>query len=138
MSSLDSGALLVLDTSLSPAVPLPIKLGDANLDGFPDLLLIVDHTPKLVFSVPCEKGVTGCATDGSGKRGWHVEKKGAEVLDSIKDARSVSFVDMDEDVRFFCDCANLIPYVASKGHIGRYGATVRVGKNIVRAEQLVL
>ncbi|KAK0222860.1 hypothetical protein EDD85DRAFT_959748 [Armillaria nabsnona] len=97
LSSLDSGALLVLDTSLSPAVPLPIKLGDANLDGFPDLLLIIDHTPKLVFSVPCEKGVTGCDTDGSGKRGWHVEKKGAEVLDSIKDARSVSFVDMDED-----------------------------------------
>ena len=36
-----SPALLVLDTSVSPAVPLPIKLGDANHDGFPDMLAVV-------------------------------------------------------------------------------------------------
>ncbi|KAK0222799.1 hypothetical protein EDD85DRAFT_982240 [Armillaria nabsnona] len=119
LSSLNSGALLVLDTSLSPVVSLLIKRDDANLDRFPDLLLIVDHTPKLMFSVPCEKGVTSCAKDGSGKRGCHVEKKCAEVLDSIN-VRSVSFVGMDEDVRPFFAYANQVTYVASKGRINNF------------------
>ncbi|GJE88027.1 VCBS repeat-containing protein [Phanerochaete sordida] len=98
-------ALLVLDTSVSPAVPLPIKLGDANHDGFPDMLAVVasdtgrnsDRTPMLAFSVPCGKGVAGCAADGSGRRGWSVLKKGAEVLSAIKDAKGMAFLDLDED-----------------------------------------
>jgi len=94
-------SLLVLDASYTPPLPIPLKLGDANLDGFPDLLVIVtsppDHIPKLLFSVPCSNGAVGCAADGSGRRGWTVAKKGAEYLDAVKDARGVSFLDMDED-----------------------------------------
>ncbi|TFK59480.1 hypothetical protein BDN72DRAFT_780663 [Pluteus cervinus] len=94
-------SLLVRDLSFSPPLPLPIKLGDANLDGFPDFLMIIasgnDRTPYLAFSVPCAKGVAGCRADGTGRRGWAIAQKGAEVLGAIKDARSVSFLDMDED-----------------------------------------
>jgi integrin alpha FG-GAP repeat containing protein 1 len=93
-------SLVVLDTSQVPPLPIALKLGDANLDGFPDMLLIVatgpDHVPKMLFSVPCGAGVVGC-----GKRGWSVATKGAESLDAVKDARGVAFLDMDEDVRFF-------------------------------------
>ncbi|KAJ6523586.1 hypothetical protein B0H19DRAFT_972767 [Mycena capillaripes] len=89
-------SLVVLDITQAPPVPISLKLGDANLDGFPDLLLIIasgqDHVPKLLFSVPCAAGVIGC-----GKRGWSVATKGTETLDAVKDARGVSFLDMDED-----------------------------------------
>ncbi|KAF8655798.1 hypothetical protein AX16_002884 [Volvariella volvacea WC 439] len=96
-----AASLLVQDTTYSPPLPIPIKLGDANLDGFPDFLFIAaignDRTPNLAFSVPCAKGVAGCKADGSGRRGWVLARKGAEMLQYVTDARSVSFLDMDED-----------------------------------------
>jgi integrin alpha FG-GAP repeat containing protein 1 len=35
---------------------------------------------------------------GTGRRGWMMVTKGVEILNNIKDARSLSFLDMDEDV----------------------------------------
>jgi hypothetical protein len=99
-----ANSLLVLDNTYSPALPLPIKLGDANLDGFPDLLFIVfnpsdgSQTPKLLFSEPCAKGLGGCDEKGQGRRGFQLITKGAETLEAVKDARGVAFLDMDEDV----------------------------------------
>ncbi|KDR81920.1 hypothetical protein GALMADRAFT_240232 [Galerina marginata CBS 339.88] len=94
-------SLLVLDTTYDPSIPIPLKLGDANLDGFPDFLAITvsgkDHIPNLVYSAPCSAGVPGCAKDGSGHRSWSLATKGVEALQAIKDARSLSFMDMDED-----------------------------------------
>jgi len=93
-----------LDTSYTPPIPLPLKLGDANLDGFPDFLAIIgspskhDRTPKLFLSVECgTAGAVGCS-GGKGRRGWTQVKKGVESLDAIKDARGVAFLDLDEDV----------------------------------------
>jgi len=86
---------------------LPIKLGDANLDGFPDLLFIVlspsylSRTPKLLFSGPCTKGLGGCDKNGEGRRGFQFVTKGAETLEAVQDARGVSFFDMDHGVRVF-------------------------------------
>ena len=112
-----SSSLLVLDTQVSPAIPLPIRLGDSNLDGFPDLLFITasaphggflgigdksDRTPRLAFSVPCSKGVPGCGQDGNGRRGFKVVRKDAEVMNSVVDAMGVAFFDIDEDVRISC------------------------------------
>ncbi|KAF8214026.1 hypothetical protein K438DRAFT_1802750 [Mycena galopus ATCC 62051] len=93
-------SLVVLDTTPVPALPISLKLGDANLDGFPDILVIIasgqDRVPKMLFSVPCGAGVFGCGS-GHGKHGWSIATKGAETLDAVKDARSVSFLDIDED-----------------------------------------
>ncbi|KAG2047539.1 hypothetical protein BDR06DRAFT_963815 [Suillus hirtellus] len=103
LPSSPTSSLLVLDTTYSPSIPLPVKLGDANLDGFPDLLLIVSNpsdqsrTPKLLFSEPCAKGLGGCDEKGNGRRGFKLVTKGAESLEAVKDARGVSFLDMDED-----------------------------------------
>ncbi|EGO21825.1 hypothetical protein SERLADRAFT_363011 [Serpula lacrymans var. lacrymans S7.9] len=100
-NSAPSSSLLLYDTTNTPSIPIPIKLGDANLDGFPDFLLIAasgdSHTPKLLFSEPCAKGLAGCDQNGHGRRGWKLVSKGAETLETIKDARGAAFLDMDED-----------------------------------------
>jgi integrin alpha FG-GAP repeat containing protein 1 len=99
-----SSSLLVSDTTFNPPLPVALKLGDVNLDGFPDLLAITvagrDQTPHLIYSVPCAANLVGCAKNGSGRRGWKVATKGVETLEAVKDARSVTFLDMDEDVGF--------------------------------------
>ncbi|EPQ58671.1 hypothetical protein GLOTRDRAFT_73218 [Gloeophyllum trabeum ATCC 11539] len=103
-----SASLLVLDKTSTPALPLPLRLADTDQDGFPDVLAVVvpppagpaaapDRTPKLVLSMPCAKGVAGCDKDGKGRRGFKVVRKGAETLDSVKDARGVAVLDVDED-----------------------------------------
>ncbi|KAG6896961.1 hypothetical protein C0992_005022 [Termitomyces sp. T32_za158] len=101
----DSLSLLVLDTTYAPPIPLSLKLGDVNLDGFPDILLITgsgkDRIPSLVLSKPCAAGMVGCSANGMGRRGWEVAKSGADPLSTIKDARSVAFLDVDEDVNIF-------------------------------------
>ncbi|KAI5117253.1 hypothetical protein M0805_006416 [Coniferiporia weirii] len=98
-------SLLVLDTRSSPPIPLSIRLGDANLDGFPDLLFVTaastgrasDRTPRLVLSMPCAKGVAGCGVNGLSRVGWKPVKKDADALSAIVDASGVAFLDIDED-----------------------------------------
>lgn len=94
----------MLDTSTSPSLPTAPRLGDANLDGFPDLLLITgtnsDRTRKahLILSEPYGgSGVLGCNVDGA-RRGWKEVKKDVGDFDTVVDARGVAFLDMDEDV----------------------------------------
>ncbi|EKM81384.1 hypothetical protein AGABI1DRAFT_106101 [Agaricus bisporus var. burnettii JB137-S8] len=91
-------SLLVWDTSFDPPIPpVSLRLGDANLDGFPDFLAIFasgdDRTPYLAYSKHCASGVAGCDSNGPGGRGWEV----ATALANVKDARGVAFLDMDED-----------------------------------------
>ncbi|CDO68919.1 hypothetical protein BN946_scf185000.g62 [Trametes cinnabarina] len=98
-------SLLVMDTTQNPPIPIPIKLGDVNQDGFPDILAIVvtgssshrSRTPQLALSVSCAGGVAGCGTNGNGRRGWQMIKKDVGPLVGIQDARSVAFLDLDED-----------------------------------------
>ncbi|THH05309.1 hypothetical protein EW145_g4893 [Phellinidium pouzarii] len=107
-----SNELLVLDTRSSPPVPLPLRLGDANLDGFPDLLFVTatvprggflgigetrDRTPRLVLSTSCMNGIPGCDNQGSGRVGWKPVKKDANALSDVADASGVAFLDIDED-----------------------------------------
>ncbi|KAF8431520.1 hypothetical protein L210DRAFT_3651066 [Boletus edulis BED1] len=77
-------SLLVLDTTFLPPLPLPVCLGDTSLDGFPDLLVIAAtaarHTPKLLISEPCRKGLAGCDTNSYGRRGFRLLQKGADLL----------------------------------------------------------
>lgn len=88
--------LLVLDTSFSPPQPILPRTGDANLDGFPDLLLITEGRVRLLISTPCARGVPGCAAPGA-RRGWREMRKGVDPLAGITDARIAAFVDLDED-----------------------------------------
>ncbi|KAG8681103.1 hypothetical protein FRC08_015836, partial [Ceratobasidium sp. 394] len=51
-------SLLLADTSHTPPLPLPLRLGDANLDGYPDILAVavgragVDRVPVLLYNRP--------------------------------------------------------------------------------------
>ena len=88
--------LHILDTSFSLAQPILPRTGDANLDGFPDLLLITEGHVRLLVSTPCARGAPGCAAEGA-RRGWREMLKGVEPLAGIMDARIALFVDLDED-----------------------------------------
>ncbi|KAI6036999.1 hypothetical protein BKA83DRAFT_687075 [Pisolithus microcarpus] len=96
-----SESIVVVDSTFPPPIPLPIRLGDTNLDGFPDLMFIVANgdvrTPKLLVSEPCAKGLPGCDQNGRGRRGFRLVHKDTESLEAIRDARGVTFVDLDED-----------------------------------------
>lgn len=100
--------LLVLDTTYDPPLPVPLKVGDLNLDGFVDIVPIVAvpspsdrsklaKTPKILGSVRCGKGVAGCGQEGIGRRGWSVLGRDNNVLEEFQDARGVVLVDIDED-----------------------------------------
>jgi integrin alpha FG-GAP repeat containing protein 1 len=92
----DDAKLHVFDTSFSPPQPILPRTGDANLDGFPDLLLITEGRVRLLISTPCARGVPACAAPGA-RRGWRELRKGVDPLVGIKDARIAVFVDLDED-----------------------------------------
>ena len=51
---------------------------------------------RLLLSVPCAHGVSGCSAAGA-RRGWREMHKGVDALSSITDARVAVFVDLDED-----------------------------------------
>jgi integrin alpha FG-GAP repeat containing protein 1 len=111
--------LLINDTTHEPPIPLPIRVGDLSLDGFPDLLPIVasaphggvlgagatsDRTPRLLTSIPCARGVPGCSAQGQGRRGFQAVSQGYEALQQVTDARAVTVLDLDEDV-----CLEIVP-----------------------------
>jgi integrin alpha FG-GAP repeat containing protein 1 len=124
-----TSSLLVYDTTFTPPIPIPLKLGDADLDGFPDMLAISaqghDRTPRLVYSVPCAVGLGGCSKSGAGRRGWKIATKGVEALENIKDARSITFLDTDEDVRCSGVTFKLFVLELSSGLLGYHGSTHR-------------
>lgn len=64
-----------------------------------------EKTPKILHNVACGKGVIGCGADGKGRRGWNLLKTGAKTLDSVKDARGIAFLDLDEDVSVLVLCS---------------------------------
>ncbi|ELU43764.1 T-cell immunomodulatory protein [Rhizoctonia solani AG-1 IA] len=67
-------SLLLTDTSHNPPLPIPLRIGDANLDGYPDILAVavdeagVDRVPVLLFSVPGKDGplISANALDSRG------------------------------------------------------------------------
>jgi integrin alpha FG-GAP repeat containing protein 1 len=107
---------LLLHVPGDPSIPFPLRPGDYNVDGFPDLLMTIHnstaapgggvlahsrkagHQVRVLENVPCGKGVAGCEGRDDG-RGFSVGSgKGWEVLDDIWDASGASWLDVDDDV----------------------------------------
>lgn len=83
-------------------IPLPLRPGDFDVDGFPGLLATVKTEKgtqiKILKNVPCGKGVAGCQGQPKGSRGLIVaEGKGYEALEAITDAEGASWIDLDDD-----------------------------------------
>lgn len=98
-----SDSLLVYDTTTSAteAIPVPLRVGDIDLDGFPDIVPIIVHkdnsrTPHVLISHPCASGTNGCSS--SAGRTFNVVTKDTHALEKITDAVGVAFLDIDEDV----------------------------------------
>jgi integrin alpha FG-GAP repeat containing protein 1 len=104
---------LLLHVPGEPNIPLPLRPGDYNVDGFPDLLLTIHnstaapgvitrkagHQVRVLENVPCGSGIAGCQGQKDG-RGFKVGGgSGWEVLDDIWDASGASWLDVDDDVR---------------------------------------
>lgn len=93
---------LLLSVPGQSHIPLPLRPGDFDVDGFPDLLAIVKtdkgHQVKILKNVPCGKGVAGCAGQPKGSRGLIVgQGKGYEALEAVTDAEGASWIDLDDD-----------------------------------------
>lgn len=112
---------------------MPIRLGDTDLDGFPDLLFVAatseGHTPKLLVSEPCTRGLAGCDANGRGRRGFRLVRKGTESLEAIKDARGVTLLDLDEDVRIYC-----FGFFVCSDHVGQGTLDVLVQRTGTQGE----
>ncbi|EIW70623.1 hypothetical protein TREMEDRAFT_28893 [Tremella mesenterica DSM 1558] len=115
-NSIGDGDLL-LHPPHARSIPLPIRPGDFNVNGFPDLLITIanstaapptggpfgssrhaGHQVKILENVPCGKGVAGCEKGSKRKRGLRVGSgKGWTALDGIWDASGASWMDLDDD-----------------------------------------
>ena len=123
-----SGNLLLRDDTFSPPIPVPLRIGDMNLDGFPDILAIVaqkdgSHVPKVLLS---KSGTT-----------FELVRDNVEALDAIKDARAIAVVDLDEDVSGIV----VLDHSSSDAPVGLsrcIGAANGDNFCYIRAEQLLL
>lgn len=102
--------LLLTDPGFKGTLPVSVHVGDYNLDGYPDLL-VVSGTPgnnnrassaTLLQSVLCrsDNGCVASAVDAK-RRSFVKVTEGANELNSLTDVRAAAFLDLDEDVSFF-------------------------------------
>lgn len=98
-----SASLVTESTAFRGSFPTPPAIGDYNIDGYPDLLIITSHggarSVNLLESRPCDKVSCTPGEIQKGRRALRVVFDGAEALSKIKDAESAHWVDMDDDVR---------------------------------------
>lgn len=92
---------LLKDDSFKGTLPVPLRIGDYNHDGYPDLLIITsagsETHASLLQSLPCSTPICSQNAVDMQRRMFSKVIKGAEALNSIKDARNALFYDMDED-----------------------------------------
>ncbi|GAA6029384.1 hypothetical protein JCM8097_003650 [Rhodosporidiobolus ruineniae] len=100
-SLLPGRSLVTSSTAFRGSFPTPPQIGDYNIDGYPDLLVVTSSgsqkTATVLQSRPCEKGSCEEQEIKKGRRAFRVLSEGAEALAKIKDVESASWVDMDDD-----------------------------------------
>ncbi|BGO97546.1 hypothetical protein RTG_01521 [Rhodotorula toruloides ATCC 204091] len=102
-SLLPSHTLVTSSTAFRGSFPTPPQIGDFNIDGYPDLLVLAsskggrDKQAVILQSRPCEKGSCTEEEIKRGRRAFRVLSEGAEALTKIKDVESATWVDVDDD-----------------------------------------
>ncbi|GAA5984638.1 hypothetical protein JCM11641_004548 [Rhodosporidiobolus odoratus] len=96
-------SLITTSPSFRGSFPTPPQVGDYNIDGYPDLLLLTSsgshRRANLLQSRACEEKGSGCTEEETkrGRRTFRVVTEGAEALTGVKDVESAHWVDMDDD-----------------------------------------
>lgn len=95
-----------MDPGFKGKLPVSVHVGDYNLDGYPDLL-VVSGTPgnngrpssaTLLQSVLCTDCLPSAVTNK--RRSFVKVTDGADALNLAQDVRAAAFLDLDEDVSF--------------------------------------
>ncbi|RHZ82632.1 hypothetical protein Glove_106g45 [Diversispora epigaea] len=93
--------ILTLDTDFKGTLPVPIRVGDYNLDGYPDLLVVTYSSSSshvtLLESYLCTISYCYQAAVTAKRREFKQVSDGASALSDISDAKSATFYDLDED-----------------------------------------
>ncbi|WFD45219.1 hypothetical protein MPSI1_003897 [Malassezia psittaci] len=104
----DTQLLTSDDVGASVASPVFVRIGDINLDGYPDLLLLTipnhrrpgETRVRLLESIECQKrsSAPGCESLHASKlKRRSFQLVGNTALDQYRYVRSAAFVDLDED-----------------------------------------
>lgn len=101
----DAPYLVLADSAFRGNLPNPLRIGDYNKDGYPDLLILSSGSsgrsqgrPSLLQSQPCSKKTCTQAAYESSRRSFaKLEGDAANALNSIQDAKSAMWMDIDED-----------------------------------------
>ncbi|KAF9583315.1 hypothetical protein BGW38_009764 [Lunasporangiospora selenospora] len=99
--------LLLADPAFKGRLPISVHVGDYNLDGYPDLL-VVSGTPgnnnrpssaTLLQSILCSAGDDTCLPSAvtAKRRSFVKVTDGADALNQVQDVRAAAFIDLDED-----------------------------------------
>ena len=106
IDALTSDRRLLLVDDVGASQPVPVRVGDYNLDGYPDLAVLTvprgaapgETRLHLLESRPCggaSGAAAGCAPSGPEHRTFARVRR--SVLDREAYVRSVAFIDLDED-----------------------------------------
>jgi len=81
-------------------IPIPIRIGDINMDGYPDIILSVNDITKpieIYESIPCSKKF-GCNENATNaNRRTLVYSDHSKVLNRRQNIRSAAFMDIEEN-----------------------------------------
>ncbi|TIB81269.1 hypothetical protein E3Q22_01297 [Wallemia mellicola] len=83
--------LKMVDHSLQPGLPLSLKIGDYNLDGFPDILCLLSDGSTTRGAI-----LDNVLVNKTRSLTLRDESK-TTILKDIKDVRAASWIDIDED-----------------------------------------
>ncbi|BGP45902.1 hypothetical protein JCM10450v2_001737 [Rhodotorula kratochvilovae] len=102
LSALLPGHELVTSSSAyRGAYPVAPQIGDYNIDGYPDLLVVAqkgrDRLAYVLQSRQCEKGACSASEIEMRRRAFRVVSEGADALGKIKDVESASWFDIADD-----------------------------------------
>lgn len=96
---LAKGEYIVMDdSSFKGASPVPIRLGDYNLDGYPDLLFVTNQRALLMESELCNNKLCTQTDADNYRRSFKLVSQGAEALTKdVSNPRQAAFFDIAED-----------------------------------------
>ncbi|KAI9473399.1 MAG: hypothetical protein EXX96DRAFT_528016 [Benjaminiella poitrasii] len=89
--------ILISDSDFRGKLPVPVHVGDYNLDGFPDLLVTTTDRVILLQSVVCDSQLCTSGAKALNRRSFSVVSTGAEILNQITTPSQATFFDIDED-----------------------------------------